>query len=118
VRTIPLDFNRLVYLVAKQDQIAAQLHRAHQGGNGATPILSLEGKCLPHPMALPKLPPVPEFPLSALPDALRAWVADAADRARFRPDFAAVASMCALGSPIGRRLGICLKQQDDWTEPA
>jgi putative DNA primase/helicase len=72
----------------------------------------------PAPMPLPKLPPVPDFALDLLPDALMPWIADAAERARFRPDFAAVASMAALGSVIGRRLGIRLKQQDDWTEYA
>lgn len=72
----------------------------------------------PDPTPLPKLPPVPEFPLDLLPNDLVAWVGDAADRARFRPDFAAVASMVALGSVIGRKLGIRLKQMDDWTEHA
>lgn len=70
----------------------------------------------PEPQPLPKLPPVPDFPLELLPDDLAAWIGDAAERARFRPDFAAVASMAALGSVIGRKLGIRLKQHDDWTE--
>jgi putative DNA primase/helicase len=70
------------------------------------------------PVPLPRLPPVPEIPLDLLPDDLVAWVGDAAQRARFRPDFAAAASMVALGSVIGRKLGIRLKQRDDWTEYA
>ena len=69
-------------------------------------------------MPLPKLPPVPEFSIEMLPDDLMTWIGDAAERARFRPDFAAAASMVALGSVIGRKLGIRLKQQDDWTEYA
>ena len=73
---------------------------------------------LPEPSPLPRLPTVPEFPLEILPDELRPWVEDAADRARFRPDFAAAASMAALGSVIGRKIGIRLKQRDDWTEHA
>lgn len=72
----------------------------------------------PVPMPLPRLPPVPDFVLDLLPDDLIAWVGDASDRARFRPDFAAVASMAALGSVIGRKVGIRLKQRDDWTEHA
>lgn len=72
----------------------------------------------PKPMPLPKLPAVPEFPLELLPDDLIGWVSDAAERARFRPDFAAVASMVALGAVLGRKLGIRLKQRDDWTEYA
>jgi len=70
------------------------------------------------PMPLPKLPAVPVFPIELLPDDLVAWIGDAAQRARFRPDFAAAASMVALGSVIGRKLGIRLKQRDDWTEYA
>jgi putative DNA primase/helicase len=70
------------------------------------------------PSPLPKLPDVPEFPLEILPNGLRAWVDDAACRMRFRPEFAAVSSMAALGSVIGRKLGIRLKQRDDWTEYA
>lgn len=72
----------------------------------------------PAPMPLPKLPAVPDFPLDLLPDDLVKWIGDAADRARFQPDFAAAASMVALGSVIGRKLGIRLKQRDDWTEYA
>jgi putative DNA primase/helicase len=72
----------------------------------------------PKPMQLPRLPPVPDFPLELLPDALVPWIGDAAKRAQFRPDFAAVASMVALGSVIGRKIGIRLKQRDDWTEYA
>lgn len=78
----------------------------------------LGGKVWPDPTPLPKLPPVPDFPLDLLPDDLVAWIGDAAERARFRPDFAAAASMAALGSVIGRKLGIRLKQRDDWTEYA
>lgn len=72
----------------------------------------------PEPLPLPKLPPVPDFPLDLLPDALRPWIADAADRARFSPAFAAVGCMAALGSVIGRKIGIRLKKYDDWTEYA
>lgn len=70
------------------------------------------------PLPLPKLPAVPEIDLAILPNELRPLVEDAADRARFRPDFAAVAGMVALGSVIGRRIGIRLKRCDDWTEYA
>jgi len=72
----------------------------------------------PAPLPLPKLPPVPDLPVDILPDDLKSWIFDAAERARFRPDFAAVASIVALGSVIGRKLGIRLKQKDDWTEYA
>lgn len=87
-------------------------------GEKNTPAGEYEGRVFSEPMPLPKLPPVPEFPLELLPDDLVGWIGDAAERARFRPDFAAAASMVALGSVIGRKLGIRLKQRDDWTEYA
>lgn len=68
------------------------------------------------PMPLPKPPPVPALPIEILPDDLIPWVGDSADRARYSPDFAAVSAMVCLGSLIGRKIGIRLKQQDDWTE--
>lgn len=109
------------------DQAAARIDAARAARKGRVipmdqPSLEnatgaiLEGMDYPEPQPLPKLPPVPDFPLELLPDALAAWIGDAADRARFRPDFAAVASMAALGSVIGRKLGIRLKQHDDWAE--
>jgi hypothetical protein len=70
------------------------------------------------PSPLPKIPNVPDFPLEVLPDGMQPWIADAAERARFRPEFAAVSCMVALGSLIGRKLGVRLKQRDDWTEHA
>jgi len=72
--------------------------------------------CWPEPLPLPTLPIVPAFDLRLLPDKFGPWVADAAERARFAPDFAAVSAMVAFGSLVGRRLGIRLKAADDWTE--
>ena len=68
------------------------------------------------PMPLPELPGVPALPLGILPDAFQSWVRDAADRARFAPDFMAVVAMVSLGSVIGRKAGIRLKRHDDWVE--
>jgi len=68
------------------------------------------------PLPLPKLPPVPTFPLEILPDNVRDFVIDQAERARFAPDFLAIPLMCSIGSLLGRKLGIRLKAQDDWTE--
>ncbi|MBM3340400.1 MAG: DUF3987 domain-containing protein, partial [Betaproteobacteria bacterium] len=68
------------------------------------------------PLPLPKLPPVPTFPLEILPDNVRDFVIDQAERARFAPDFLAIPLTCSIGSLLGRKLGIRLKAQDDWTE--
>jgi hypothetical protein len=68
------------------------------------------------PTPLPQLPEVPSLPLGILPDAFQSWVQDAADRARFAPDFMAAVAMVSLGSVIGRKAGIKLKRHDDWVE--
>jgi hypothetical protein len=68
------------------------------------------------PLPLPKLPPVPKLPIEILPEAIKGYVADQADRARIAPEFVAVPLMCALGALLGRKLGIRLKARDDWTE--
>lgn len=101
---------------ALQDPQATAPRSTPAATTSSAPAANFDG--WPEPMPLPKLPPVPDFPIDLLPDDLAPWIADAAERARFSPDYAAVASMAALGSVIGRRLGIRLKQQDDWTEYA
>jgi putative DNA primase/helicase len=102
------DFNDM----ASQCGPDAVIRLIQSAGDAISPVL------YPEPLPLPKLPQVPEFPLDLLPDALRPYIADAAHRAKFSPAFAAVGCMAALGSVIGRKLGIRLKQYDDWTEYA
>jgi hypothetical protein len=70
----------------------------------------------PDPIALPTLPQVQPFDLRLLPDKFAPWVADAAERARFAPDFPAVGAMVSFGSLVGRRLGVRLKARDPWPE--
>lgn len=67
------------------------------------------------PEALPdELPPVDAFDLDLLPHVLRPLVKDIAERMQCPPDFPAVASMVMLAGVVGRRVGICPKQHDDW----
>jgi putative DNA primase/helicase len=69
----------------------------------------------PEPAPLPAgLPPVEPFPLDLLPAALRPWVEDVAERMQVPPDYVAVAAMTALGSALGRQIGIYPKRHDDW----
>jgi len=89
-----------------------------QVGGESRPAADSASPAWPEPQPLPRLPKVPDFPLDLLPDDLVDYVRDASERARFRPDFAAVAIMAALGSVIGRKIGIRLKRCDDWTEYA
>lgn len=71
------------------------------------------------PAPLPsELPPVEHFEMALLPDALRAWIADIAERTQCPPDFAAVGAMITAGSLIGRKIAIRPKLRDDWEELA
>jgi putative DNA primase/helicase len=53
-----------------------------------------------------------------MPEMLRPWCEDAAERMQAPPDYVAVAIMAALGSLIGLKVGIRPKVLDDWTEHA
>lgn len=69
----------------------------------------------PEPLSIPcSLLPVEPFDNELLPLALRAWVADIAERMQCPPDFPAVGAMVALSSVIGRKASIKPKRFDDW----
>jgi Protein of unknown function (DUF3987) len=69
----------------------------------------------PQPTPLPKaLPPVEAFDPELLPDLLRKYVADIAERMQCPPDFPAVALLSVLSAAIGRRCGILPKRRDRW----
>ncbi len=71
----------------------------------------------PEPAPLPaELPNVEPFDFKLLPNALRPWISDIADRVQCPPDFPAVAAMVALGSVLGRKVFLHPKQLDDWYE--
>jgi phage/plasmid primase-like uncharacterized protein len=62
-----------------------------------------------------ELKTVPAFDADTLlPDALRAWVMDEADRMPCPPDFIAAAAIVALSSIIGARCAIKPKARDSW----
>ncbi len=58
--------------------------------------------------------PVPAFAMELLPESLRAWVSDIAERMQCPPDFPAIGAMVSLAAVVGRRIGIRPKQRDDW----
>ena len=57
---------------------------------------------------------VAPFDLDLLPESLRPWIADIAERLQCPADYPAVAAMVALAGIIGRKLGIRPKRFDDW----
>lgn len=74
------------------------------------------GGCWAEPEPLPDArPPVPPFALGLLPEALRPWIADIAERMQCPLEYPAVGAMVALAAVVGRRVGIRPKRLDDWT---
>lgn len=74
-----------------------------------------DGSGWPEPSPLPDaLPPVQAFSYSLLPDALRPWVADIAERMQCPPDFLAVGAMVAVSALVGARVQVQPKARDDW----
>ena len=70
----------------------------------------------PEPQPLPDgLRPVMPFDFDLLPSPLRPWIQDICDRVQCPPDFVAVAAMAALGSVVGRKIGIRPQELTDWT---
>lgn len=68
------------------------------------------------PLPVPQLAEVPAYRPDMMPARLRPWLEDVAERGQFQFDFLAVAAMAALGSGVGRRCAVYLKQNDDWYE--
>lgn len=87
------------------ESIAASVGRYTPGGAAAP---------WPDPQPLPGLAEVMQFDDGLLPDALRPWVADIAERMQCPPDFPAVASVIVLATLVGRKVGIRPKRRDDW----
>jgi putative DNA primase/helicase len=68
------------------------------------------------PIPLPdELSPVMPFDYDLLPERLRAWVEDIAERMQCPPDFVAVTVMTAMAAVIGRKVGIRPQARTDWT---
>jgi hypothetical protein len=71
----------------------------------------------PQPKPLPAgLAPVEPFSSEFLPDALAPWVDDISNRLQCPPDYVGVTADTALGSVIGRRIGIKPQAKTDWIE--
>ena len=69
------------------------------------------------PLPLPPLTePVPTLSSEMLPEALREWLSDAAERLGVVVEFVAVTALVMAGSLLGRNLTIRPKARDSWTE--
>jgi Protein of unknown function (DUF3987) len=67
------------------------------------------------PVPLPDVRvPVDAFDYELLPEPLRPWIQDIAERMSQPPDIPAMGAVATLGSLIGRKCGIYPKRHDDW----
>jgi putative DNA primase/helicase len=103
-KTKGTDFNDLHQLEGA-NAVKEQIQSAQKPGDVEWPE--------PKPL-LNDLPEVPAFDYACLPDTLRPWIEDIADRMQCPPDFPAVGAMIALGSLVGRKTGIRPKGRDEW----
>jgi hypothetical protein len=62
-----------------------------------------------------ELKPVPPFDPALLPEALRPWIMDEAERMPCPPDFIAAAAIVMISSIVGARCGVRPKSHDSWT---
>jgi putative DNA primase/helicase len=70
----------------------------------------------PDPEPLPDgLPAVPAFVAELLPESLRPWILDIAERLQCPVEYVAVAALSSLGSLIGRQCVVRPKRHDDWS---
>ncbi|MEX2524306.1 MAG: DUF3987 domain-containing protein [Gammaproteobacteria bacterium] len=80
---------------------------------GPAPALSEDW---PEPQPLPDgLPDVPELDPVLLPEALRPWIKDIAERIQCPLEYPAIGGMISLAATVGRQIGIRPRRHDDWT---
>ncbi len=71
----------------------------------------------PRVAPIPEAPSVPRLPLEQLPDCLRGWIADAAERMQMPAEMIAVPAIVSAGALIGRSLAVQPKRRDTtWVE--
>jgi hypothetical protein len=59
---------------------------------------------------------VPSFDYAFLPESIRDWVKDIAERMQCPPEFVAITAMTALGSVLGKKIAIGPQRYTNWVE--
>ena len=96
---------------------SAPARAEHQPSGRSAPAGDPVGTGWPQPLPLPEgSPPVEPFDFALLPQPLQPWARDICERVQCPPDYVGVTVMAALGSAIGRKVGIRPQAQTDWTE--
>src|ERR1700722_19853524 len=103
-------------VVARLDSFARKSNFVSFAGTESRPT---ENPRWPDPKPLESaLPPVEPFEPALMPDALRGWVMDVAERTQAPPEYVAVSAMVSAGAAVGRKVAVRPKLRDDWTEHA
>ena len=93
-----------------------ELTRMDQGNSWLDGRVTVTAADWAEPQPLPEgLPAVPAFDSVLLPETLRPWVEDIAERIQCAPEFPAIGAMVALAAVVGRQVGIRPRLHDDWT---
>ena len=114
------DLMRVREGLSKQDAIikASQVTTAPDGSSineyNKRLINKSSNNITPQPLPEPR-PNVLPFQAEMLPEAIRDYVFDVANRQQSLPDFVAVAAIVGLSGLLGNKALICPKQLDDWS---
>ncbi len=110
----------------KRDQFWAGINRSIHAKSGDIPFKAMDdqpstrangGQSWPIPKALPNgLLPVARFDADFLPASVAPWVVDISERMQCPPDFVGIAAVVAMGSALGRKVGIRPQIRTDWLE--
>jgi len=95
------------------DQVAQELGLS---GNDVSVLSVPEEGNKTDKIPLPELPSVEAFDFELLPETLIPWAKDIVGRIQCPADYVGVTIMTALGSVIGRKIGIRPQERTDWTE--
>ncbi len=114
------DFNDI--RAARGDDVVREaIEAAKAPSRGSVGFVGTGGGHFPQSWSDPKplqnaLPPVKEFIPELLPEALRDWVVDVAERTQAPLEYVAVSAMVSLGAALGRKVAVRPKRRDDWQE--
>lgn len=124
----PTDFNDLHHregleAVKRQIEKSGEIEQStpavtSKGDDTLLSALSVhEDSTFPEPLPLPEgLPIVAPFDFALLPDTLKPWAQDICERVQCPADYVGVTILAALGSVIGRKVGIRPQAYTDWLE--
>jgi putative DNA primase/helicase len=103
--------------MAIRNELAVRFREAPAWERTSPTVTVGTGSEWPEPLSLPEgLSPVDVLDPALLPKAIAPWVSDISERMQCPPDYVGSTALTALGSVLGRRIGIAPDRQTDWFE--